>query len=400
MLFARLKQGALSVLAALALLSAFAPPVVHATTLTYLFSNNATTTLAAPITASSPSLQVLSGAGALFPIIPQPGYAFIITMVKNGAPTTKEVIVVTGHTSGSDNFTGLIRGQDGTSALTWNAGDAVALLVTALGMNSMVQFPELQAQAQNYANDTGAANAYSVTLSPAMNSHQVGTPIRWKAAHTNTAFPTFNDGFGAASMVTPQRQAVQAGQIIAGGIFECIWDGTVFVTTNVTTTSFSQVLGTASNAQVPLAAVQQYQSNLSIAPSQLSALLNGGSLVSGIALAGSPTTTTQASGDTSTKIATTAFANPGALITGGGPWWERRASGALEAWGTLAYSGSGTPVTVSLPVTFASIEEVNANVQIGGNQPGVHALGTTTVQFDMNGLGGTAQTIYWRVIGR
>jgi hypothetical protein len=57
--------------------------------------------------------------------------------MKAGAPSTFEIILCTARSG--DNFTNIVRAQEGTTALSWNAGDTVTLLITAGGLNSFVQ---------------------------------------------------------------------------------------------------------------------------------------------------------------------------------------------------------------------------------------------------------------------
>src|ERR1700683_372433 len=125
------------------------------------FTNNATTTLAANITSAATNLSVVAGTGSLFPAVttstPQP--YFTATLIKAGVLTTFEVILVTARSG--DTFGTIVRAQEGTTALAWNAGDTVALLPTAAGMASFAQFGDLQTQAGNYAIDLGFVNAYS-----------------------------------------------------------------------------------------------------------------------------------------------------------------------------------------------------------------------------------------------
>jgi hypothetical protein len=405
-----LKRLILSAVATLAILgSVSVAPSAHAVTLTYLFSNVASTTLATGISSSSPSLQVISGTGALFPVIPQPGYAFIATLIKNGSPNIKEVVIVTGHTSGSDNFTGLIRGQDSTTALSWNAGDTVALLQPALAMNSFVQAPEAQAQFFNYAVDTGAANAYVVNISPAMNGHQVGTPIRWKASHsctTNGGGSTFNDGFGAAALITPEGSAMITGSIMAGGLYEAVWDGTHFQNFSVHQTFFNEVYGSIANSQVPQSAVTQYQAALTIGTSQLSGTIptsqlsgtiSGSQLANNIAIPGSPTTTTQTTTDSSTKIATTAFANPS--TNGASTGHVEFPGGIIWNWGVASYPGNQLSLTATFDKACTSTAySAQANASIGGFQPGIQSLSSTSVTFNTNNLGTSTTPIYWSAV--
>ncbi|HKJ75306.1 MAG TPA: hypothetical protein VKA19_14420 [Alphaproteobacteria bacterium] len=90
-----------------------------------LFANNAATTLAASATASATSLSLVSGAS--FPS-PSSGDFFIATISAAGDPTTMEIVKVTARSTNSLTVT---RGQEGTSAQAWNAGDNVQLRLTA-----------------------------------------------------------------------------------------------------------------------------------------------------------------------------------------------------------------------------------------------------------------------------
>lgn len=98
---------------------------------------------------------------------------------------------------------------------------AIAVLATASISTSV-----LQAQAGNYAADSGSANAYAVTLTPALVAHVTGMPIRVKIANTNTGASTFNPGPGVKSIVGPGAVALSAADLVAGEIVEFIYDGT------------------------------------------------------------------------------------------------------------------------------------------------------------------------------
>lgn len=192
-----------------------------------LFSNNATTTLASSITSSATTLSVTSGGGALFPAI-SAGNWFVATImhIVSGAVTALEIVLVTARST--DTMT-IVRAQEGTTAAAWAAGDTFALLPTAGGLGQFVQAAALQAQAGNYAIDTGSANAYSVSLTPALAAHVVGAPIRFKAANANTGASTFNDGAGSGSLLMPSGSAIAAGAISANGIYTVIWSGSAFI---------------------------------------------------------------------------------------------------------------------------------------------------------------------------
>lgn len=100
-----------------------------------LFTNNAATTLASSINNSVTSLTVATGTGALFPTLGA-GQYFFCTLANTAG--TVEIIKVTARSG--DTFSTIIRGQDGTSATSWNSGDKVELrLVNA----DLTNFPQL-----------------------------------------------------------------------------------------------------------------------------------------------------------------------------------------------------------------------------------------------------------------
>jgi hypothetical protein len=197
-----------------------------------LFSNNAATTLAGNITSGSLSLSVLTGSGALFPVIAGgSGNYFVATLMKASAPATLEIVRVTA--TATDTFT-IVRSQEGTLPLAFNAGDIFAMLITAGTHANFIQPSQLQAQGSSYAIDAGAANAYVVGLTPALTAHVVGMPIRWMAAHGNgPGTCTFNDGAGVGSMVA-QIGPLAQGMITASDIYTCVWDGGRFQLLNPT----------------------------------------------------------------------------------------------------------------------------------------------------------------------
>lgn len=263
------------------------------------FSNNALTTLAAPITSTALSLSVTSGGGALFPA-PAGGTSFAATLVKNGSPLIFEIILVTGRST--DNFTSILRGQEGTTALAWNAGDTIALLPTANDLKQFAQFDDLQQQLTNYAIDTGSANAYAVTLTPPLSAHVRGMPIRWTAGHANTTNCTFNDGAGAAALIVTAGVNVPPGAIVAGGFYEAFWDGAQFQL------SYSPNLA----LYATVASLSAYVTNTSLA-AQLTAYLTIAAAAATYAPRANPTLTgtvgvpTRATSDSSANAASTAF---------------------------------------------------------------------------------------------
>lgn len=98
-----------------------------------LFSNNASSSLASSISAGSTSLAVTPGDGFNFPA-PGAGEWFMATLSKLvGGTPVYEIVKVTAR---STDVMTVVRGQEGTAATTFSAGDKIDLRITAGALNS------------------------------------------------------------------------------------------------------------------------------------------------------------------------------------------------------------------------------------------------------------------------
>jgi hypothetical protein len=97
-----------------------------------LFTNFAFSQLSVGINASATTIVVELGHGARFPA-PTSGDYFFVTL--ENASLAREIVKVTARTS--DTLT-VVRAQDGTSALSWLAGDTVALRLNAAAISTMI----------------------------------------------------------------------------------------------------------------------------------------------------------------------------------------------------------------------------------------------------------------------
>jgi hypothetical protein len=96
-------------------------------TIPVLLSNNAGTVLALPLASGGTSATLYSGAGALFPN-PGAGQYFPLTLISASNPATIEIVYCTAR---SGDVVTITRAQEGTTALSWNAGDLVNNQITA-----------------------------------------------------------------------------------------------------------------------------------------------------------------------------------------------------------------------------------------------------------------------------
>lgn len=83
--------------------------------------------------------------------------------------------------------------------------------------------------ALTYAADTGLANAYVVDLSLSPASYSDGLTVVFKALNSNTGAATINvNGLGVKQLVRANGVALEHGDIVAGQIITCIFNGTKF----------------------------------------------------------------------------------------------------------------------------------------------------------------------------
>jgi hypothetical protein len=192
---------------------------------TLLFADNASTTLAASITAAATTCTLAPGTGALFPV-PGANQAFPLTFVDAATGLVTEIVKVTGMSG--DTVTSMVRGQEGTAARAWLAGDLASNFWTAgaLGAGAMAQVGPLQQGTYGYAVDGGSANTVVLTLSPAVTSYVDGLPVNFKAAANNSGATTINvNGVGAVAL-QGAAGALQGGEIVAGKTYEANYNST------------------------------------------------------------------------------------------------------------------------------------------------------------------------------
>lgn len=189
-----------------------------------LFTNNATSTLAASLggTSGDTSITVQTGDGAKFPN-PGAGDFFRVTLFKKA---TGEVEICKCTARSGDVLT-VIRGEEGTSIIAFNAGDIIELRPTAGFFSSLsVTSTNIQQDAFNYAADTGVADDYQVSLSPAPTAYTNGLAVRFLAANSNTGASTLQIDALGKKAIKIDGADLPAGTIKAGRLYEVIYNGT------------------------------------------------------------------------------------------------------------------------------------------------------------------------------
>lgn len=101
-------------------------------------------------------------------------------------------------------------------------GSTGAALVASPNLNRATKY-------NDYVVDTGAADAYIITPSPAISAYVAGQQFTFKAANTNTTASTIAvSGLSAQSIKKNVSNALQAGDIVTGQIVTMTYDGTNF----------------------------------------------------------------------------------------------------------------------------------------------------------------------------
>lgn len=183
-----------------------------------LFENDFSTTFASGITNVATTATLLSATG--LPTIVGDQY-YKLTFIDTATGLIKEIVDVTAR---AGNVITMTRGAEGTTAVSWSAGDKISMQWTAGCAEAMQQTAQAQGQAANYAAGAGT-NAITATFSPAVSSHVVGMPLRVKIANTNSGAVTFNPGPSVVNVIAPDGSALQAGDLPAGEIVEFKYDG-------------------------------------------------------------------------------------------------------------------------------------------------------------------------------
>ncbi len=184
-----------------------------------LFTNFAFSQLSVGINASATTIVVELGHGARFPA-PTSGDYFFVTL--ENASLAREIVKVTARTS--DTLT-VVRAQDGTSALSWLAGDTVALRLNAAAISTMIN---------NVVRKT--SNTGSAAL-------PVGTTAE-RDASPAAGYLRFNDDLDKPEVYNGTAWGSVGGGATGGGSDEVFVQNSQNVTTNYTIPASKNAMST------------------------------------------------------------------------------------------------------------------------------------------------------------
>lgn len=230
----------------------------------------------------------------------------------------------------------------------------------------------------NYANyfvdSSGAANAITITVpSPLVVSYVAGTSVEVKIANTNVAPTTINiNSMGVKAVVNADGAALQPGQLLAGGVYKFIYDGTNFQIESVNAT---RIAAFKVSDETRTVAVLANDSALQL------------SLAAGIAYKVSALIPFYASTGTGNQGFQEAFAFSGSIS---GTVTPALISGVVNAAAISNYITS----LVSTTTFYASISTLtNANLLVVQGSIHVNAAGTLAFKWAANTNNGSATTV-------
>ncbi|MEG0234071.1 MAG: pyocin knob domain-containing protein [Hafnia sp.] len=174
------------------------------------FGNNTVSSLAADVTASQTTMQVMPGEGAKFSKLLSSDYVNTSNPQKVYAKITltdaKETVFEVCHlTAVNNDMLTVVRGQEGTTAKGWALNDVVANFATRGSENQFVQIEQLQSG--NYTSGVagGSANALTIEL-PA--TYFINSSTDWALRTPIVVYPTLNNT-GASTL-----QLVMGGRVL------------------------------------------------------------------------------------------------------------------------------------------------------------------------------------------
>jgi len=179
------------------------------------YTNNAQSTLQFAAAASATAIQLVAGAGSIFPVL-NSGDFFPVTLIKADG-SGYEIALATAR---SGDIITITRGQEGTSAIALAAGDVVSTRITARFLDEFARSGVTNlsvVKGINYSKSTGTAgsNLYNVTIN-AITAYEDDLRIDFLAHSSNGASPTSQinvNGLGNRSIVYPDGTALVANAI-------------------------------------------------------------------------------------------------------------------------------------------------------------------------------------------
>ena len=360
-----------------------------------LFANNASSTLAAPITSTATTISLAAGTGALFPAIGS-GQYFAGTLRDAATRTVREIVRVTARST--DTLT-VVRGQESTVPSAYAAGDLFDQFVTAGEASVFVQ----QDGSTLYAIDSSVTSGQiTASLTPPPYALVAGMSVNILLAHSITGATNLNlNGFGNYPVVDSLGNSISGNPVGAASVATFVFTGSSWILAE----------SIPLNAQLPgaptttTAAFGDATGKVATTSFVANAIAPKAPLASPI-FTGTPTAPTAAVGTQDTQLATTGFANPWTLT--GAPCGFESPGGVFTMAGVSGTTSGSVSVTFPRPFPTACVSFIPAvaNYTPGSSTLWNLALGplsaSSAVVYSGN-AGSTSPTgnvaFYWIAVG-
>jgi hypothetical protein len=198
-----------------------------------------------------------------------------------------------------------------------------------------------------YATDTGAANAYVVTLTHAPASYVAGLRVSMKVANANTGASTVNvNGLGVKSIKRFNGAALAANDLMVGAVVDLRYDGANFILASQHGASETNAAASATAAAASTAAAAD---SASAAASSATAASGSATAASASQAAAATSATNAASSEAAASASATAAAAS-----------EAAASSSASTASTAASSASASATNAASSASTASAQATNA----------------------------------------
>lgn len=215
--------------------------------MTQLFSNNAVSTLASGITGSATTVVIQAGDANAFPTPSGASDFFLMTLEdKNTNPVSREIVKCTARSSSSIT---VVRGQEGTTPLSFNAGATAAVRVTAATLVSfqtsagVVTTLYLGAFSTAPSSGVGGAalvpgNLYFNSTSRQLFNYDGAFWLQVNPTVRSLAFGVYLGQFSVPPILMPDGTALITGTIYYDTGLASLqeWNGTAWVNASTQTT--------------------------------------------------------------------------------------------------------------------------------------------------------------------
>jgi hypothetical protein len=206
----------------------------------------------------------------------------------------------------------------------------------------------------NYAVDTGAADAYLVSLPHAPASYTDGLHVRFKPTNTNTGAATINvNSLGAKSIKKINGDALSAGDLTANGTVDIYYNSTTgfFYLSSAASAGASATEAAASSTAASSSASAAATSASAAAASASSASTSASAASTSAAAAATSATTATTQASSASTSATNAASSASAASTSStnAATSESNAANSASSSASSASAAAASAATISLP---------------------------------------------------